>query len=124
MDKQLAERIGRDVKNILEAIADKYGMTVEYRGGVYDSFAGTYKPKIEFKSADTGRKEFDRWAPLYGLKPESFGAEFVAGGRKFAIVGVAPKSTRRPILAKGEDGRIYKFEASYVAAMLPKGEAK
>ena len=69
MDKKQAKLMGEDVKNALQTIADKYNMTLEYRGG---SFSDTdYKPRVTFtgKSADgksREKKEWDLYAEMVG----------------------------------------------------------
>lgn len=115
--RQDAAAIGREVELALGAVAARWGLSVKVRGGSYD--AGSFRPKVEFKTATADASEFALYAAGYGLLAEDFGATFTSQGRTFAISGVAPRSHVRPILADevGSDKR-YKFPAETVRRAL------
>lgn len=115
--RQDAAILGREVEEALKIVAERHGLTCEIRGGTFD--AGFFKPRVEFKTAGNDRSEFDRYATLFGLEASDFGRTFTSGGREFKVSGVAPRSTRRPILAiETRTGRTFKFEQSAVARAL------
>jgi hypothetical protein len=108
MDKQLAKQLGQETKTALEEVAAKHGLKVEYRGGRFDSVAGSYTPKIEFVGSETSTVEFERNARALGvdLKP---GDKFMQSGRWFKVVELKPRSPKYPLIAEGDDGKRYKF---------------
>lgn len=115
--RQDAATLGREVEEALKIVAERHGLTCEIRGGTFD--AGFFKPRVEFKTAGNDRSEFDRYATLFGLEASDFGQTFINSGREFKVSGVAPRSTRRPILAiETRTGRTFKFEQSAVARAL------
>lgn len=119
LDKTTASQIGADVEAALQAVAEKHGLTLSYRGGTYDPTAGTYKPRIQFTTSDGAENEFRQYATLYGLEADDFGREFKAGSRRFRISGLAPRSRTRPILAEEiGTGKTYKFTADGAAQAL------
>lgn len=108
IDKTLAQALGKEVEEALNAVAERHGLQVQVRGGTYDSTL--FKPKVEFTTLDAAEREFARYASLFGLKPDDFNAEFTSQGRLFKVSGVAPRSTKRPILAiEVTTGRTFKF---------------
>jgi hypothetical protein len=117
IDRSKAKQIGREVEQALQEVAERHGLTVDYRGGTYDP--NTYKPRITLKSANADESEFKMYASRYGLERSDFGREFVSKGRLFRITGVSPRSPKRPILCEEVDtGRRFKFTAAGVKAGL------
>jgi hypothetical protein len=115
--RQDAATLGREVEEALRAVAERHGLTVSVRGGTYD--AGFFKPRVEFKTDGSDKQEFERYATMYGLQATDFGRTFTSQGREFKVAGIAPRSTRRPILAtETRTGRTFKFEANAVVRSL------
>lgn len=123
MDRAAIREIDAKMREALEAVAAELGLELEVGGGSFDPGVGTFKPKVTFKLATAGLNEWARWAPLLGLEVSDLGREFESRGRTFTIVGVAPRSTKYPVLAKGTDGRTYKFTEAGVRRALRGGAA-
>ena len=110
MDKKQAKLMGEDVKNALQTIADKYNMTLEYRGG---SFSDTdYKPRVTFtgKSADgksREKKEWDLYAEMLDLKKEWLGEVVNLRGKDCIITGFDTKKTKYPVVVEDGNGGKY-----------------
>lgn len=110
MDKKQAKLMGEDVKNALQTIADKYNMTLEYRGG---SFSDTdYKPRVTFtgKSADgksREKKEWDLYAEMLDLKKEWLGEVVNLRGKDCIITGLDTKKTKYPVVVEDGNGGKY-----------------
>jgi hypothetical protein len=117
--RQDANLLGREVEEALRQVAERHGLQLDIRGGTFDS--GSFKPRVEFKTAASDRDEFARYATLYGLNADDFGRSFRNGGREFTVAGISPRSPRRPILAKSADGRTWKFPADAVVRALGAG---
>jgi len=89
--RQDAQTLGREVEEALRAVAERHGLTVEVRGGTYDS--GFFKPRVEFKTAGS-----DDPVRFFG------GVSFPLGGRVRA--GLSARGT--PWLgARGGSGPLY-----------------
>src|SRR3954469_20487599 len=98
MDKNKAKELGADIVKALEDVARRHGMTVELKGGTFDT-TGVFKPRLEFRTADASANEFARFAPLYGLGAADFGRVFSYGGNSYRVDGISPNRTGKPILA-------------------------
>jgi hypothetical protein len=122
-DKVVAREIAKATEAALADVCAKYGVEVKYKGGSFTS--NTFNPKIEFSvvsedgTAITREVEdFKRYSEMFGLSPEDFGKEFRSNGQVFKVCGLKPNSPKLPVLAKALDGRVFKFQASAVAAKL------
>ncbi len=122
INKTVAREVGAAVEEALKEVAEKFGLSVEVRGGSYD--ANSFRPKVEFLTKNAAEDEFRTYADMYGLDPDWFGAEFKAGGKTFKISGISTRSPKRPIICTevGTDRR-YKFtvdgiKASFVKAAI------
>lgn len=112
-----AKKIASEAHVALEAVAAKYGLTVDYRGGSFDS--ETFRPKFEFKSADADRAAFERNAWREGLEPSDFGREIVFRGDRFRIVGINTRATRAAVVADNlDDGKRYRLNSFAVRQAL------
>lgn len=61
---------------------------------------------------------WDKYAELFGLSKDDFGKTFQDGGKTYKVDGVAPRSTRFPIIVEREDGQRFKFPESRVKLAL------
>ena len=122
-DKATCRMIAREIEQAVAAVAEKYGVSVAYKGGSFD--ASTFKPKIELSVvapdgvvATPERRDFEDMALLYGLAATDLGREFQSNGSRFTICGAKPRSPKRPILAKRSDGQVFKFSPDAVKSAL------
>lgn len=118
MDKDAARTLSERTQEALSTLAHDLGLTVEIRGGSFDPTAGTYKPSITFKLANSAEQEFRGYAEMFGLLPDDYGTEFKSGAKTFRISGLATRSSKRPILATAADGKTYKFQTVAVKLAL------
>jgi len=123
MDRNKVKAIGDDVAAALQAVAAKHGMTVTVKGGVFTE--GSFKPRVEFKTGDADRVEFEQYARAFGLTADMFGKTFAApGGARYRIVGLRLNSRKRPVLVQRLDGKQFVFEVSAVVAALAREVAQ
>jgi hypothetical protein len=119
MDAKAAKLLSKATSDALQAVAEQFGVTVQVGGGSFDPTAGTFKPKVIFAESGGAQREWARWAELFGLLVEDFGAEFTAQGRRFRITGVNTRAKRMPINCEEiSTGRTFKFEAESVKRAL------
>jgi len=116
INRDKAKQISADVEAALKAVATKHGLTVTVRGGSFT--AGTFKPRVEFKSGDADRAEFEQYARMFGLPADAFGKTFAVRGMRYAIKGLRLNSRKRPVLAERLDGKMFCFEVAAVLAGL------
>jgi hypothetical protein len=125
LDRNTARLIAQDSVAALKAVAEKYGLAVEHRGG---AIASTYvELKFQFsRVAESGQvlsreaTDFSRYASMYGLRPEDLGATFTCNGTAYRISGLSPRKSRMPVLAtRVSDGRSFKFTVDAVRRSVP-----
>jgi predicted metal-dependent peptidase len=62
-------------------------------------------------SANAAQQEWDASCWRFGLTPKQFGTTFSFRGKRYTVIGLKPRSSRFPILARNEVGSVYKFPA-------------
>jgi len=111
MNRIQAKQMGEDIKNALKEVAEKYNMTIEYRGGTFSDT--DYKPKITFTGKSTDGKsrqeqEWDLYADMLDLKKEWLGEVITLSGKDCIITGLDMKKSKYPVMVEGENGHKYK----------------
>jgi len=110
----------------LKAIGDKYGITMDTGNIRYDVDRTNFNTSIKVRLGDGGvadvaannRREWDKYAPRFGLKSTDFGKTFVSNGQTFTLSGVKPRGKKYNVLAKNPAGKCYKFSGQRVAGLL------
>ena len=124
MDRGKARFIGEKVMAKLKEIEDELGVTFSRGSGSYDSATYSMKVTATVDNVDGSTRtpemmDFERHASMYGLEAENLGATFTQGGTEYEIVGMKPRSSKYPILAKSfTNGKTYKFPADTVKRLL------
>lgn len=126
-DRPTVKMLSAEAVKALQETAAKYGLTVEYSGGVFTQ--GSLTAKIKFSAAASASApagataDWERLAPFYGLSSSDFGKVFTNfNGKRFKIAGIKPGRTRYPILAtEVRTGKSYKFPANLVKTFLAGG---
>jgi hypothetical protein len=125
-DRRSVEKILDEARAALEPIAEKYGLTLDRKGRTYhrDSLPVMFQFLIKELDDDgntlsAAAKDFQKYAPLYGLKATDLFKEFTSRGEKFRITGFKPKSRKYPVLGENvKTGKTYKFPLETVQAGL------
>jgi hypothetical protein len=87
----------------LQELADRHGIVITRNGGKIGTTEMTLGFKIKLSdpqaATDLARQEFNANAFMFGLKPEDFGAIFIAQGRRYRVTGinVSNRKQRFPI---------------------------
>ncbi len=58
---------------------------------------------------DAAKREFEKNAFLFGLKPDDYGRDFSFNGKMFKLVAIKPRSTKYPLVGIDSAGKRYKF---------------
>jgi hypothetical protein len=123
IDKAFLRSFTGDAQKALTEIADKYGISISYKGGSYarDGGNATIKFEIAAPDATTGEaltreaQDFKRFATDYGFEPEDLGTEFTVRGTVYKIAGLKTRRPKYPISAvRVKDGRSFKFPVDAV----------
>lgn len=122
-NKDEATRFNAHMREVLIAEAAKFNVDVKSLGGNFTEGDVTIKYKFVVKGAvenGTTREAtaFKRNARYFGLNESNLGQSFTSGSQTYTITGLNTRAKKFPILARGADGKSYKFPASVVKAGL------
>lgn len=70
---------------------------------------GEIASNSEGESINARQQAFKKYAHLYDLEPSDLNKHFKSRNYVFQIIGLSISRTKYPIVAKREDGRIFKF---------------
>lgn len=126
--RQQAVAISRDIDEALKTVSAKHGITFSSSRSKYGSeYSYTVKgsiPVLDETGFDRGTPEAQAWLALgdWEIKqafnyPETLpftpdqalGVEFSYGGKHYTFLGMTPRARKYPLLAKGTDGKTWKF---------------
>jgi len=110
--KQQFESFRIESEQALQAIAQKYNVNIKagkikYTNDSFNLDLQVSKKEVNGKSFE--QSEFEKYAFLYGFKPEDYGKKFTMSGKTFTLYGFKSSARTMPVLAKGSDGKNYKF---------------
>lgn len=116
MDKAAAKVLGAATQEALQAVADRFGVTLKGGGGSFDPFGGSYKPRVEYVIPEAAAAATGSTLSLYDL---TLGQTFTSQGRTFEISGFNARATKMPVIATevGTD-RQFKFAVDRVKRHL------
>lgn len=125
LDRQQVREIQERAISALQREFEADGLDVRCEGGTFAP--GYLKSKITFSVRSTSGQPitpeshaFDLACRQFGLQPEDKNKFFVSGGTKFQIVGISPRSWKRPIIALNtRDGKRYKFSQINRSNLMP-----
>jgi len=112
--------VGTEALAALQAVADKYGLTVARKSGNYSDASFNVTLTFSAKTGSGVPADFARSAPLIGLKPEDYGKTFTTyGGKTYRVTGINLRRAKYPVSAEDVNtGKGFKFPAAQVIADL------
>ena len=121
MDRAAAKNLSDDVKDALEAVARKHGLTLSYTGGRFTT--GTFRPTVTFEEAHHAADEFNVYRSRFGINPEvQCGVTFTLQGETYRVRSIRPRAQKRPIVASNErTGQEYVFGVDTVNRAVAAG---
>jgi len=112
------------LKAAVKSVEEEFGVVCTFGGRRYSDEGFHCKMEVGLADssalADQQKREFECYAQQFGLKPSDFGKVVMLYGSRrgqepYEICGVAPRSSKYPILAKRKrDGKVYKWGAHTV----------
>jgi hypothetical protein len=123
--KTEAKSIGAEATSALTAIAEKFGLTYDAKGGAFNPTVGTLRVAGEFGTGDAKRNAFNsviRFLTDENRQPyfteDDFGRSFFTHGHTYTITGANPRAPKFAIEADRDDGADFKFPAKTARAFL------
>lgn len=124
MDRQKCRDLRVAIAEALKSVEDTFKVKVCVGNASFSSASCNFKIEFAEFNAD-GEAEtkeiqaFKSLSTLYGFQADDLGKEFVSNGKRFKIVGLAPRKSKYPLLATNlQDGRTYKFPVESVLFAL------
>ena len=122
-DKAKTVIVAKEATAALQAVAEKYGLSVSYHGARYS--ATNANMKFEFATIGengavqtSGVSEFEVYAKSYGLLPTDLGRSFTSSGHRFKIEGLNVRCRRYPVKVTRDDGKRFKYPVETVVRGL------
>jgi hypothetical protein len=117
IDKTVARKLGAEVEAAIKTVAEKYGLTVDVRGGTFTE--NDYTPKVTLKVIGADKATFEQYASWYGLTGDDFGAVFTLNREQFRITGINTRAPKFAIkVARVKDGKGFKAPTEAVLRAL------
>ena len=114
MNKQNCVVIREAIEDNLKEFANEHNLALRFVSGSFNDHNMTCK--IEFAVKDESGKtqskeadDFKFYGPSYGFKVTDLGRSFRLRNQNYTITGLKPRSRLYPILARRDDGKLYKF---------------
>ena len=126
-DREKVRLVASAIEAALAEVSKTHGVLIGRSGARFDSEGFTTKLTVTEAVTHQGKEvkspyeaAFIKNAALMGMKPSDLGKKFTSGrtGSIYTIVGMKESSRKYPILGRGPEGGMYKFEAAVVAANL------
>lgn len=107
--RPLLKALRDEINAALEAVAEKHGIAIETGSASFTERTATFKLNIAIRGEGAegesaavlkAAADWEARAILYGLKKEWLGDTFLYGAKPMVILGLMPKRSRFPILAR------------------------
>ncbi len=120
IDRATVRRLTDEAEKALEAVAEKYGMTLKRGNGRFSPDRLTVKFDFAVATESGAPADFARKAAMLGLPEDCYGAAFTSGRTTYTVTGINLRRPKYPISGEGPKGGRYKFTADSVLAGLRK----
>lgn len=119
LDRAAVRRINNDIELALKAVADRYGVQIKVGNSRFSNTNCT--TKIDISTVNEGgtvmtkeATDFNRFAASFGIT-KKLGDTFDFRYDRYEIVGLKPRSSKYPVLAKSlSSGKTFKFPANVI----------
>jgi hypothetical protein len=111
-DRAIISELQKEIMSTLEALSEKWSITVEKTSGHFS--AAEYLLQLKFEPAGGGgrsleERDFAEAAALFDLTPEDYKRVFFFHEQPFQLVALKPRNRKYPIIGLGPNGNHYKF---------------
>ena len=103
-----------DIDAALKSVAEKHNISLNAGSARYTPTTATFKLEavtttIDGEVVEAEKVKFNEFCGKFGIAKDAFGSTFKSNGEVFTICGIKPKAKKYPILAKNNQGTVYKF---------------
>lgn len=112
------------VTKALESVGKEFGVRIQAGNISYEPTKMNLKLVFTAIDATTGEVKlpfadnFKQLALVYGFKSEDLGKSFRTGGQSFTLEGIDTRKRAKPVIAKGQNGKLYAFTIEDVKRLL------
>jgi hypothetical protein len=116
---ETVEIVSKEITAALNTIADSHGIDLSFNSIRYsaDEISLRVSGVILTDGKSREQLEFEKYASRFGLRPSDYGTSFHLEGKRMTLCGIAPKSTKYPILARSGEAT-YKLPAELIHDVL------
>jgi hypothetical protein len=119
LDRTAVRRINDDIQSALDTVAKRYGVQIKVGNSRFSNTNCT--TKIDISTVNEGgtvmtkeATDFNRFAASFGIT-KKLGDTFDFRYDTYEIVGLKPRSSKYPVLAKNlSNGKTFKFPANVI----------
>ena len=113
-DRPTCRAAREEVEAALAEVATRLGISITTGRGSYSTKTFTLKIEMAVVGKDgvvetRERIDFQTYAESFGLNPEMLDQTFRSGSHTFTVVGLKTGAPKYPVIAKRDDGAMYKF---------------
>ena len=122
--RETCKELQHEVKEALDVIGKKHGITIGIGNGRFSNSFLNFKVEFSMVSKDgivmdKSAVIFNRSCQEFNLQPEDLGRMFLYQGKKFKLIGMAPRSINLPFYGMNtKTGKKFKFSAGIVKSGL------
>lgn len=123
LDRPKLKYIRKRLETTLKPVAKELGVVINVGNCTFQKRNCRFQVKVAVLDSDgkpmtEETESFNDNARLYGFEPDDMKREFVCRGKTYTLCGLNPKSRKYPIIAKGDNGKEYKFPCRVVLKAL------
>lgn len=123
IDRQTIRMINAEVDSALQAIGEKYGLSMKMGNSTFShtNFTTKYTASVKDSSGvavTPEAQDWDRFAHRHGITAKVGDTFTTPQGDTYTIMGWKHRSHKYPILASSRNGKVYKFTVRAVKYAL------
>ena len=113
-DKRNLDTVRKAIVKALKPVGESLGLTLDIGNISYqaDSFKTPLTVKVGTDPKAHAKAEWDKYCSMFGFKKEHFGKTITQGVNVYKIVGIAPKSSKYPVIVEKNDEKGVKLTLS------------
>lgn len=128
LDRQNLKLLRSEIDVALKSLGDKYGIAFQAGNASFTYNNATFKLEcntigVGGEVIDKDMAEFKSYGSMYGLKDTDLGRLINYNGNIYTVKGLRSSSKKFPIIAKRQDGKMFKLPLSAVkpSSLTPVG---
>jgi len=123
LDRATVHDLQEELKAAMKVVTDRHGLSLIFKSQVFNASSTQLKYEVAVRDASGAaqsreRQAFQLMAVSYGHQSSDLDRTFTSRGRTFTICGLKTRSSY-PVLAKRDDGTVFKFTVETVRMALP-----